>query len=29
LATEALTLSGIDALYGDSHVLHGVDISLS
>jgi branched-chain amino acid transport system ATP-binding protein len=29
LATEALALSGIDAHYGDSHVLHGVSLSLS
>jgi branched-chain amino acid transport system ATP-binding protein len=28
LATEALSLSGIDALYGDSHVLHDVSFSL-
>jgi branched-chain amino acid transport system ATP-binding protein len=28
LATEALGLSGVDALYGDSHVLHAVEISL-
>jgi branched-chain amino acid transport system ATP-binding protein len=28
LATEALSLSGIDSLYGDSHVLHGVNIVL-
>jgi len=28
LATEALSLSGIDALYGDSHVLHEVSFSL-
>ena len=27
--TEALTLSGIDALYGDSHVLHGVSFTLN
>jgi branched-chain amino acid transport system ATP-binding protein len=27
-ATEALSLSGIDALYGDSHVLHDVSFSL-
>ena len=26
--TEALALSGIDALYGESHVLHGVSFSL-
>jgi branched-chain amino acid transport system ATP-binding protein len=29
LTTEALTLSGVDALYGDSHVLHGVSFSLT
>jgi branched-chain amino acid transport system ATP-binding protein len=29
LATEALALSGIDALYGDSHVLHGVSFTLN
>jgi branched-chain amino acid transport system ATP-binding protein len=28
LATEALFMSGVDALYGDSHVLHSVEISL-
>jgi branched-chain amino acid transport system ATP-binding protein len=28
LVTEALSLSGIDALYGDSHVLHEVSFSL-
>jgi branched-chain amino acid transport system ATP-binding protein len=28
LATEALSLSGIDALYGDSHVLHQVSFAL-
>jgi len=28
LATEALSLSAIDALYGDSHVLHAVDFCL-
>jgi branched-chain amino acid transport system ATP-binding protein len=28
LATDALTLSGIDAYYGDSHVLHGVSFAL-
>src|SRR4249919_1436816 len=27
--TEALTLEGIDALYGESHVLHGVSFSLN
>ena len=27
--TEALALSGIDALYGESHVLHGVSFSLN
>jgi branched-chain amino acid transport system ATP-binding protein len=28
LATEALALDGVDALYGDSHVLHSVTFSL-
>ena len=28
MATEALTLEGVDALYGDSHVLHGVSFNL-
>jgi branched-chain amino acid transport system ATP-binding protein len=28
LATEALHLSGIDAFYGDSHVLHGLGFTL-
>jgi branched-chain amino acid transport system ATP-binding protein len=28
LATEALSLEGVDALYGESHVLHGVSFSL-
>ena len=28
MATEALVLSDIDALYGDSHVLHGVSLRL-
>ena len=28
MATEALDVSGIDAYYGDSHVLHGVSFSL-
>jgi len=28
LATDALTLDGVDALYGDSHVLHGVSFRL-
>jgi len=28
LATEALSLSGVDSLYGDSHVLHGVSFNL-
>jgi branched-chain amino acid transport system ATP-binding protein len=28
LATEVLQLSGIDAYYGDSHVLHGIDFAL-
>ena len=27
--TEALSLSGIDALYGESHVLHEVSFSLA
>ena len=27
--TEALSLSGIDALYGESHVLHGVSFALN
>ncbi|HTP45490.1 MAG TPA: ABC transporter ATP-binding protein [Casimicrobiaceae bacterium] len=27
-ATQALALSGVDALYGDSHVLHGVSFAL-
>jgi len=27
--TDALSLSGVDALYGESHVLHGVSFSLS
>jgi ABC-type branched-subunit amino acid transport system ATPase component len=26
--TEALALDGVDALYGDSHVLHGVSFAL-
>ena len=29
MGTEALTLDGVDALYGDSHVLHGVSLKLS
>jgi branched-chain amino acid transport system ATP-binding protein len=29
LATEALELEGVDALYGDSHVLHEVSLTLS
>ncbi len=29
MATEALSLSGIDVLYGDSHVLHEVSFSLA
>jgi len=29
LATEALTLQGVDALYGDSHVLHGVSFEVA
>ena len=28
MATDALTLTGIDTFYGDSHVLHGVSFSL-
>ena len=28
MATDALTLDGVDALYGDSHVLHGVSFRL-
>lgn len=28
MATEALTIEHIDAFYGDSHVLHGVSLSL-
>jgi branched-chain amino acid transport system ATP-binding protein len=28
LGTEALTLDGVDALYGESHVLHGVSFAL-
>jgi branched-chain amino acid transport system ATP-binding protein len=28
LATDALTIDGIDAFYGDSHVLHGLSFSL-
>ena len=28
MATDALVLSDIDALYGDSHVLHGVSLRL-
>ena len=28
MATEALALEGIDALYGESHVLHGVSFAL-
>ena len=28
MATEALSLSGIDALYGESHVLHDVSFAL-
>ena len=26
--TDALEISGVDAFYGDSHVLHGVSFSL-
>jgi branched-chain amino acid transport system ATP-binding protein len=29
LVTNALSLSGVDALYGDSHVLHGVSFALA
>ena len=29
MATEALALEGVDALYGDSHVLHGVSFKLN
>jgi branched-chain amino acid transport system ATP-binding protein len=29
LATEALAIEGIDAYYGDSHVLHGVSLALA
>jgi branched-chain amino acid transport system ATP-binding protein len=29
LATEALALSGVDALYGESHVLHSIELSLA
>ena len=28
MATEALSLSNVDALYGDSHVLHGVSFAM-
>ena len=28
MATEALALDGVDALYGESHVLHGVSFAL-
>ena len=28
MATEALALEGVDALYGESHVLHGVSFSM-
>src|SRR3989442_14119415 len=28
LATEALSLDGVDALYGESHVLHAVSFAL-
>ena len=28
MASEALTLGGVDAFYGDSHVLHGVSFAL-
>ena len=29
MATEALALEGVDALYGDSHVLHSINFSLT
>jgi len=29
LATDALDIAGVDAFYGDSHVLHGVSFALS
>ena len=29
MATDALALTGVNALYGDSHVLHGISFSLS
>ena len=28
MATSALSLTGIDAYYGDSHVLHGIGFAL-
>ena len=28
MATDALDIAGIDAYYGDSHVLHGVSFAL-
>ncbi len=28
MAPDALRLAGVDVLYGDSHVLHGVDLTL-
>ena len=28
MASDALTVSGVDAFYGDSHVLHGVGFTL-
>ena len=28
MASEALSVSGVDAFYGDSHVLHGVGFAL-
>ena len=28
MATDALDIAGIDAFYGDSHVLHGVSFTL-
>ena len=29
MASDALTLSDVDAFYGDSHVLHGVSFRLA
>ena len=28
MATDALTLEGVNAYYGDSHILHGVSFAL-